>query len=99
MNAVHVTHHFGIVVRKGALAKTGLHVNELVQIMDVDRPLDENETLISFGPHFGQEAANVFIVRLEEIGLIYGDDFIDIDDTLPDWCTLYIGDASMSSDQ
>lgn len=59
--------------------------------METEHPLDENESLVSFGPHFGGEAASEFIKRLEELGLVYFNDFFDIPGLdLPEWCQLYV---------
>lgn len=90
MTAVKVSEHFGIVVRKSALDAQAISTVQLLATMETTQPLDENQNLISFGPHFGREACNEFIRRLEQLGLTYGDDFIDIEETLPSWCQLYV---------
>ncbi len=56
--------------------------------------MEEDADLVSFGPHFGGEAAREFIERLEALGLVYGQDFIDLADTLPEWCHLYVALSS-----
>jgi hypothetical protein len=38
------------------------------EIMQVDKPLDEDDELLSFGPHFGEEAARKFINCLQKAG-------------------------------
>jgi hypothetical protein len=91
MTTIKVSEHYGIVIRKGALQVKGITSSQLLTAMQTSQPFDEGEHLISFGPHFGQEACNVFVHALEALGLIYGDDFIDIEDTLPEWCQLYMG--------
>ena len=49
-------------------------------------PLDSNERLASFGPHFGQEALDEFLRRLSAAGLAYFDDFIEFSGVWPEWC-------------
>ena len=44
------------VARKESLQKIGIGQFTLLQIMEVEHPLDEDELLFSFGPHFGGEA-------------------------------------------
>ena len=90
MRGVRVSQHFGIVIRKQSLEQHSISFGEVLRTMEVSEPLDENETLVSFGPHFGEEAAREFIQRLETLGLVYGDDFLDFDDMLPEWCHVYM---------
>ena len=90
MKGVRVSEHFGIVIRKHALQKHNVSFQVLLQVMETEQPLDEDEELISLGPHFGGEAANEFVRRLESLGLVYGDDFFDFADIIPDWCQLYV---------
>lgn len=90
MRFVKLSSDFGIIVRKEAIQEKGISIKKLFQIMDVSTPFDETETLASFGPHFGQEAASEFIQRLEQAGLIYGEDFWDFDDIFPNWCSVYV---------
>ncbi len=90
MTGVRVSEHFGIVVRKAALDEHHVSMHSLFQVMETERPFDEDADLVSFGPHFGGEAAGEFIGRLEALGLIYGQDFIDFADSLPEWCHLYM---------
>jgi hypothetical protein len=90
MSGVRLSHHFGIVIQKKAIKRVQVSFDSILELMETSEPLDEDEFLLSFGPHFGGEAANEFIKRLEEIGLQYGNDFIDFNDTLPDWCQLFI---------
>ena len=54
--------------------------------METEAPLDVNEDLISFGPHFGLEAATESVRRLESLGLIDIDDFFVFDGDFPEWC-------------
>lgn len=88
--AVQISEHFGLVIRKSALIRRHISVVQLKQVMETEKWFDEDEQLISVGPHFGGEAANKFSRRLEKAGLVYGEDFIDFADLLPPWCKLSI---------
>ncbi len=90
MPGVRISEHFGLVIQKSALARHNISLNLLLQKMEAEHPFDEDEALLSFGPHFGGEAAQEFTRRLETLGLKYGEDFIDFADTLPEWCQVYI---------
>ena len=41
-------------------------------------------------PGVGQEAATEFTRRLEGLESVYGEDFLDLDDVLPEWCQVYV---------
>jgi hypothetical protein len=90
MTGVRVSEHYGIVIRKTALEERRITVDKLLSAMEASAPLDEDQNLISFGPHFGGEAAQEFTRRLEALGLVYGDDFLDFALILPEWCSLYV---------
>jgi hypothetical protein len=61
---------FGIVIRKGALMERGVQFGAVLSVFQAQSPFDQNETLISFGPHFGQEAATTLVKSLEGLGLV-----------------------------
>lgn len=86
--AVRVSAHFGILVRKSGLARRGIDYARLLAIMETHSALDEDETLLSFGPHFGEEAADEFIRRLKAEGLEYVDEFFVFRTEIPDWCRI-----------
>jgi len=90
MSGVRVSQHFGIIIRKNAIKGLKIPFETILELMEASEPLDEDESLLSFGPHFGGEAANEFIRRLEGIGLKYGNDFVDFEDVLPEWCQIFI---------
>jgi hypothetical protein len=56
--------------------------------MEAQRPMDEDQELLSFGPHFGEEASDEFIRRLKHAGLEYVDDFFVLSTEAPEWCGL-----------
>ena len=96
---VKVSNNFGIVVKKSAITREGIVHQDLLALMECASPFDENNMLISFGPHFGGEAANEFIRRLEQAGLQYVDDFMDFQILLPEWCetSICIRESSIDS--
>ena len=76
----------GIVVRKSALIMRGIVREQLIVAME-QHPLDEDDLLYSFGPHFGGEACDAFISRLKALGLVHVDDFFELQWDHPDWLT------------
>lgn len=91
MTPILASGHFGIIIKKSALEKNDISFQSLLQVMETEEPLDQNEELVAFGPHFGGEASAEFIRRLETVGLIYFEDFFDIPGLdLPEWCQLYV---------
>ena len=86
--SVRLSSHFGIVIRKESLARAAIPSDRLLQAMEAAAPIDEDSTLVSFGPHFGQEAADEFGRRLALLGLKYPDDFFVIDFLVPEWLSL-----------
>jgi hypothetical protein len=88
--SVAISEHYGIIIRKDALQRCGVASDDLKSLMETEEWMDEDENLISAGPHFGQEASNEFTRRLEGLGLIYGEDFFDFEDMLPAWCKMHV---------
>ena len=88
--SVKVSEHFGIVIQKRALVANCISRDKLLEVLEATSWFDEDNDLISAGPHFGGEVASEFIMRLEKLGLTYGEDFIDFSDMLPAWCTVSI---------
>jgi len=80
-----VSFQHGIVIRQAALAAHGLTRADLFRVFETDQPLGENDGLISFGPCFGPDACNEFISRLQDLGLVYVDDFFDLALDHPEW--------------
>jgi hypothetical protein len=83
--SVQITFFSGIVIRKAALEAHDLRQEDLFQIFEVEHPLGEDDDLISFGPSLGQETCDEFISRLQGLGLIYVDDFMDLTLDHPEW--------------
>lgn len=59
--------------------------------MEAEKPYDEDDELIAFGPHFGGEAASEFERRLKTLGLDEYRDFFIYEDACPHWVTATIG--------
>ena len=78
---------FGIVVREGALDERGVSFSAVLKVFDVDEPLDRGGGVLSFGPHYGAEAAYDFTRDLEALGLVFGEDFLVFDMLTPPWCS------------
>jgi hypothetical protein len=83
---ISLTSEFGLVVRRAALEEGGVSWADLLAALEVSEPLDENAYLISFGPHFGEEAMDTMNRRLIGIGLEYFDDFFEFSGPYPEWC-------------
>jgi hypothetical protein len=93
MSYLAATGEYGLIVRKPALAEKAIGRDRLSEVMaDVD-VMDEDDTIISFGPLFGQEASNQLKSDLESCGLTYLDDFCTFDFYVPEW--LKVGVASI----
>lgn len=86
MRFVKLSAEYGIVVRRRALTERGVGYARLLEAMEIDEPLDASEGLLSFGPHFGGEAASEFTARLQNLGLVYIDDFFVFSGDFPGWC-------------
>ena len=82
---VKITDEFGIIIRKKALVDKNIELATVLAVFENERPLDENEDLISFGPHFGGEAMDNFGKRLTQIGLEYVDDYFNFFGEFPAW--------------
>ena len=81
-----LTSEFGIVVRRAALTERGVSWEDLLKVLEVPAPLDSNDHLISFGPHFGRDALDALLKRLSALGLQYFDDFFEFCGDYPKWC-------------
>jgi hypothetical protein len=90
MKMIKLANGFGIIVKKNELDKANIGYEKILEIFEVFEPFDETDELLSFGPHFGKEASSEFVRRLDSAGLVYGDDYYDFTDFVPDWCQVYI---------
>ncbi len=88
MQFINVTAEFGILIRKDALALRKAPLEAVLAIFEISSPMDESDSLLSFGPHFGEEAALSLVRSLERLGLVYVEDFFMLAAQIPDWCQL-----------
>src|SRR4051812_24080229 len=85
-NPIRLTTTFGIVIRKKAFFERNIDQNRLkLEVFTISSPLEENDDLISYGPHFGGEVMEELGKRLSKIGLEYIDDFFYFHGDFPDW--------------
>ncbi len=88
---ISLTSEYGLLVRRKALEERGVSWGDLLNALEVRKPLDENEYLISFGPHFGQASMDTITQRLTTLGLSYFDDFFEFSGDYPKWCVFKAG--------
>ncbi len=84
--SIRITGECGIIVRHAALRERGVSMKLLLNAFETQSPLDMDDSLISFGLIFGDEALNTFTKRLIELGLVFYDDFFDVVFDSPPWC-------------
>jgi hypothetical protein len=94
MESVRVTGEYGIVVRLASLNERGITWEKLLAALETSAPLDRNDTIASFGPHFGREALDTLVRRLSDLGLKYFDDFFEFAGDFPKWCIFKVSAAS-----
>ncbi|MEO5971346.1 MAG: hypothetical protein ABIQ95_15580 [Bdellovibrionia bacterium] len=82
---IKITDEFGIIIRKKALLEKSIKIEAVLAAFENESPMDENEDLISFGPHFGGEAMDNFGKRLTKLGLEYIDDYFNFYGEFPGW--------------
>jgi hypothetical protein len=82
---------FGIVVRKARLLELGLDLDTVLQKLETDVAFDEDEHVLSLGPHFDEAAANELGTRLSALGLEAVDDWFIFHGDIPEWCTVSVG--------
>ncbi|MFD1331454.1 hypothetical protein ACFQ4O_05515 [Methylopila musalis] len=62
-------------------------------LMAFDSPFGESEEFVVYGPYFDLESLNAVADFLVKIGLEYWDDFFDLKEDRPGWCSLVVGPA------
>lgn len=81
---------FGIVVRKARLVELELDLDTVLQKLEADVAYDEDEQLLSLGPHFDDGAATELANRLTAMGLLESDDFFVFRSDMPEWCAISV---------
>lgn len=84
-NRIRISFEFGIVIRKEAITTKHISKEKIMEVFEGDKPLDESDVLLSYGPHFGAEAMKELGSRLSQLGLEYIDDFFYFHGDFPDW--------------
>lgn len=82
---VAITFEYGIVIRRAALSRRSVALEVVLTALEIGAWLGEDPDLLSTGASFGQEACDGLIKRLEALGLIYFDDFVDLSFVHPSW--------------
>jgi hypothetical protein len=85
-----ISSQFGIVVRKARLQELQLDLDTVLQKLDADVAFDEDEQVLSLGPHFDDAAATDLAARLTAIGLLESEDFFVFRSDVPEWCALSV---------
>lgn len=83
-----------LVIRRAALESLSLASGDFAQMMAFDSPSDETTSLLVYGPYFDFESLAEVVSRLDQAGLQYWDDYIDLKEDVPEWISL----AVLSSD-
>lgn len=82
---IKITSEYGLIIRRDSLIRENITEERICEIMEVKEPMDSNSTLISFGPHYDEEAAGNFLMKLEKEGLRYVEDFFIFFGDFPEW--------------
>jgi hypothetical protein len=90
MQFVKATNFFGIIIRKDAISKKSLSIDDIKKLIETDL-IDESDELLSFGPCFGEEAADNIGKKLITKGLQYVDDYFIFQGDFPDWMSFKVG--------
>lgn len=91
MDFINIAFTYGWLVRRAALAELGVSMEALLAAMQVARPLDSNEELISFAPSSAQGGPEGVVLALRSLGLVYFDDFVETVGAFPPWCCFRVG--------
>ena len=90
MDTIKTTNFFGVLIRKDSIARKGHKVSDIKGIIETTL-LDENDDLLSYGPCFGEEAADNLAKKLEGKGLEYVDDYYIFQGDFPEWLSFKVG--------
>ncbi len=82
---IKISFEFGIVIRKDAIKTKHIAKEKITEVFEGEKPLDESDVLLSYGPHFGADAMEELGKRLSKLGLEYIDDFFYFQGDFPDW--------------
>lgn len=60
-------------------------MKKIIEAFEMDSPDSENEELMTYGPNFGLDSAEILRKRLEKVGLESIHDFFYFHGDCPDW--------------
>jgi hypothetical protein len=81
-----------LLIRRAAYERTGLNrlaLDERLGLTPEEFRVEGN--LVAIGPVPGEESLAEVIGELEELGLVYFDDFFELSGNWPSWLSLYCG--------
>lgn len=90
MSLIKADQDFSIVIRKSACREKRIELQVLKAVMLKNTLLGENQNLLSFGPHFGIEAAEDLSNALTRLGLEFWDDYFVFYGDIPYWIEFWI---------
>lgn len=79
-----------LVIRRAALEGLSLATGDLAQMMAFDGPRGETTSLLVYGPYFDFESLDEVGNRLDQAGLQYWDDYVELKEDLPEWMALAV---------
>lgn len=85
-----VSKDFGIVIRRQALNEKAINLEQVMKEFHFEQPYDQSIDFVSLGPFFGGDASDSCMRFLEQLGLIYIDDFFILEAYFPEWCRVEI---------
>lgn len=85
-----VSKDFGIVIRRQALDEKSVDLESVMREFHFERFYDDSPEFVSLGPFFGGDASDNCMNLLEQLGLVYIDDFFIMEAYLPDWCRIEV---------
>jgi len=78
--------HYTIVVRTAALAERDVALIDVLNVFEVSEPQGDAGGVLTFGPHQGVEISDNLCKGLDQLGLLYVDDYFVFAPEAPDWC-------------
>lgn len=81
---------YSLVINLTRVSTKGLPIERILSSLGKIVISKAEDGLLVISPIFGREAIDSLASQLQAEGLEYFDDFIEIEQTLPDWCRLNI---------
>jgi hypothetical protein len=86
--------HPSLLIRRSAFERVGLSraaFDQRVTLTPEDLRVEGD--LIAVGPLVGERTLTDAVAELEEVGLVYFDDFFDLSGTWPEWLRVFVATA------